>query len=72
MSSRKADRFDMEWLPAITCMAIFESSPLENGYDMSILEIIWQPDDYAMPISRQAMEYIKAVDWASQAFNFWH
>jgi hypothetical protein len=56
----------------ITCIGRFEStSPAKNlEMDGSLLTVIWLQDDFAMPISDAAMEAIKAIDWASHAFDF--
>ena len=59
-----------EWMPMITCVGTFESSPVrDKRMDSSWLKIIWLQDEYALPISAGALESIKSIDWASHALD---
>ena len=58
-------------MPVITCVGEFESSRIsDKNMDASALSIIWLQDDYAMPISKAALESIKSIDWESHAFEY--
>lgn len=60
-----------EWMPMITCVGTFESSPVRNkSMDASWLKIIWLQDEYALPISAPALNSIKSINWASHALDF--
>jgi hypothetical protein len=61
-----------EWMPMITCIGMFDSSPRAGSKEMhgSTLTIIWFQDDYAMPIADSGLQAIKAIDWDSHALDF--
>lgn len=64
---------ELEWLPHITCVAIFESDRPARDPDamFSSLQINWLQDRFALPIADDALEHIKAVDWAALADDGW-
>lgn len=66
------ERRPPEWLPMIVCIALFRSFPisLDGDADESELSVLWFQDHYALPISEEALERIRAVDWASRAREY--
>jgi hypothetical protein len=61
-------------LPAICCIGRFVSDKTGRiaTADYSSLTIIWFQDDYAFPISNEAMQAIRAIDWDSAALDQEH
>ncbi len=62
-----------EYLPQVTCVATFESSPVRNAReDCSLLVIVWFQETFAMPIDPGVLNQIRKIDWEKAAFNFTH
>ena len=61
-----------ELLPYITCIARFYSDePARDTLDseMSFISLIWFQEEWAMPISLDVMEQLKAFDWEGHAYD---
>jgi uncharacterized protein (TIGR02996 family) len=56
-------------LPAIGCLAVFSSTPVEGSGDVSVLTVVWYQDGFAMPILEPAWGYLRKIPWESVALN---
>ena len=60
-----------EYLPALTCQALFESRPIGNEPAVcSLLHIIWFQEKFALPIDLVVVESISKVNWDAIATNW--
>jgi hypothetical protein len=68
----KADiRGPTEFLPAVTCQEMFESSPVRGELaSYSLLLIIWFQERFALPIDADVVVQIQKADWETLAFNY--
>lgn len=54
-----------EWLPATTCIAMFDSNALQrdDSEPYSSLVIAWFQDEFALPIDDTVLHEIRQIDW---------
>lgn len=55
--------------PRIKCIANFESDCVNNDYCFSYLTIIWFQNDWVLPIDKNIIKKIKAIDWDKKAID---
>lgn len=58
-----------EWLPMVTCTAVFDSSSVREG-DGSSLTLVWFQDEFALPIAEPALSSLLGLDWNALATDF--
>ena len=60
-----------EFLPAIVCVGMFQSTPVRNEReDFSLLIIVWFQEAFAMPIDPGVVAQIRKLDWETLAYNW--
>lgn len=65
---REYSHDDPEWLPAVTCVGIFQGSPArDHSKDIGVLTVVWFQSEYAPPISEPTAEQIIRLDFSSLA-----
>lgn len=64
-SARTFLRREPEWLPVVTCIAVFSGvfPATERGKDLSFLTVVWYQDQFALPISPEIVEQLRSLDW---------
>ncbi|MGK7955250.1 MAG: hypothetical protein AB4063_08315 [Crocosphaera sp.] len=67
--AKKRLRGEVEWLPQIQCIGLFESMPIEMSFDLSSLTIVWFQDEFALPISTSVLQAIKSIEWNKLAHD---
>lgn len=57
------------FLPAITCIGEFVSSPpaRDPGMLVSSVTLVWHQDNFALPIADNALEEIRRLEWDAMA-----
>lgn len=60
-----------ERLPTVTCMATFESGPLErdDSEPYSSTVVVWYQEAFGLP-DEVALEHIRQIDWEAVAQNW--
>lgn len=61
-----------ERLPAVTCVAVFESDKLAkpDSEPYSSLTVIWFQEDFALPLDAQVLAHIQSLDWETLATDW--
>jgi len=56
-----------EWLPLVECIANFQSGPILDSMQASLLTVIWYQDEFAMPVAPAVQDVLKSLNWESLA-----